>query len=352
MSKRTYEEVEEQLLLDGYYLKEVSPSGSRYYVALNRPYVRVSDHRPNGPTAKWIRERGVTDIRVASPEDIPAVEPVDETVLGYHQHPAYSRGMLATLANPKEGPRVFEAQYVKRTIPPKDPTIPMMIGSLTHRQVLEPHLDHGIEIIPPEVLNADGHKKGAPWKAFEKANEGKSILKQSEFDEAVSAGIAVRDQLKWIINNPRSLREYEIYWTHDETGLPLRAKLDIILLDADGVLWLPDLKTTANLWRFGKQVADSLLWLQCAHYRAAARFKFGIEPNFWFVAIQVGSVNKVAHVELSPDAMEQADLKYQKLLRELRRRLDENDWVDECEKSSLVLSRRDVFGWKDEEEDG
>ena len=48
----------------GYILKEQSSSGSRYYVALLLPDVRVSDHAANEATGLWMERNGVLEVRL------------------------------------------------------------------------------------------------------------------------------------------------------------------------------------------------------------------------------------------------------------------------------------------------
>lgn len=51
----------------GYKLRDESDAGSRYYAALDRPVVRVSNHEPNEKTANWIANDGVIDLRTGDP---------------------------------------------------------------------------------------------------------------------------------------------------------------------------------------------------------------------------------------------------------------------------------------------
>jgi putative phage-type endonuclease len=63
------------LLEKGYQLREESSSGSRYYVALGRPDIRVSDHSPNANTARYLLKSGAISLRVDNePWDIKWVE--------------------------------------------------------------------------------------------------------------------------------------------------------------------------------------------------------------------------------------------------------------------------------------
>lgn len=51
----------------GYKLREESPAGSRYYSALYKSDVRLSDHAPNEATARWMERAGVIGLRMDQP---------------------------------------------------------------------------------------------------------------------------------------------------------------------------------------------------------------------------------------------------------------------------------------------
>jgi len=244
---------------------------------------------------------------------------------------------------------MFEGIYVTGKVPRPDETKEMMIGTLTHQQVLEPHLDSGITIIPRDALNADGHKKGPNWKAFELANAGKNLLKQDEYDEVLGSVLAVRKKMKGLIDHPRAAREYEIYWTHEATGIKMRAKLDLLVMD-QGEWWMPDLKTCNDITRFGREVENRALWLQPAVYRDAVRTQLKRDAKFWFCVVEKKGTNQVWHFELDEDALAEADARYESTMAEIKRRYDENDWSAWQEKGTngngtVILSKRDCFGW-------
>lgn len=59
-----YESVESLLASAGYQLKDRSESGSRYYVALGKPDIRVSDHQANANTTNWMTRESVREVRI------------------------------------------------------------------------------------------------------------------------------------------------------------------------------------------------------------------------------------------------------------------------------------------------
>lgn len=58
------EMIDNRLSQLGYLLKDESESGSRYYCAIGKPDVRLSDHEANEATASWMNRSGVIDLRI------------------------------------------------------------------------------------------------------------------------------------------------------------------------------------------------------------------------------------------------------------------------------------------------
>lgn len=264
----------------------------------------------------------------------------------YYDRDEVSRSMLATLVN--DGPRTYEAYYVTKTHKPPDPTADMMIGTLTHAEVLEPDLESKIIIIPEEVLS-NGAKRGNKWKEWDAAHPDVVKMKESEYETAMGAARAVRNAMWGVINHPDTVREEEFYWVHEPTGLKLRAKLDILQMSGDEWL-LPDIKTCADVERFAKyDVGSRSLFLQHAMYRAAVKAKYDRDVLFWWTAVEKKGINRVAHIGLDEEASLEADRRYEALLLDLRRRHDEKDWVDPTEKGMTLVTKRQAFGWEQDE---
>lgn len=338
----TYDEQHELLLADGYLFREESESGSRYYVKLGGAEVRVSDHRPNGPTALWMKANNVKDIRVSKLVD-------ESEIVGYHENKTHkSRSQLAVAL---ESWRLYEGMFVTEVCEPEDETVPMQIGSFTHQQILEPHLETNIIEIPDDVLSwetkdgkklKNGAKRGAKWTEFEEANPGKVLLKKKEMNSALGAVQAIRNNLAGYIFSPICEREVEIYWTH-HTGLQLRAKLDL-LIKGNRHWVIPDIKTTANLDRFPAEIRNRYLWLQASHYRAAVKAQFNKDAVFKFVAVEKSGVFRVRHYELEHDALMEADERYEALLVELASRYESGDWSEDSEKvAAITVNSRQCF---------
>ena len=170
------------------------------------------------------------------------------------------------------------------------------------------------------------------------------LLKEDEAEEMLGSVKSLRSNLWFLIEDANALREHELYWTHSRTGLSLRCKLDLLATYKDDLV-IPDLKTCADNERFPDQVKRSKLWLQVAHYRAGVKHHYQREALFWFAVVEKSPPFKVWHYMLDEYALKLADEKYEALLDELKRRIDDNDWAEPGE-DGIQLTVKDCFGWE------
>lgn len=291
--------------------------------------------------------------------------------MNYFAHPNISRSDLVLYK--QKGARTYEAVKITKTlVNDEDESIPLIIGGLTHLEVLEPDIESKVVIIPESALNngVKRNRKGEKnWTEFESANPGPK-LKQEEYESAMGAARAIRKSICGLLNHPSALKEHEIYWTHEATGLPLKAKLDLLLTDYNGQCLIPDLKTCADIDRFAEwDIQKRLLWIQHAHYRAAVKASHERtsrtvltsmpiqwnEPTFWFCVVEKDGIYRTAHVELEQDAIEEADRRYEALLVELAARYETTEkmphgnWVEARELGAIRVSKRACFGWEPRE---
>ncbi len=93
----------------------------------------------------------------------------------YDQLPALSQSSIKDAK--LEGWNYFHKRHIERSLP-FEPSKSMELGTALHLALLEPDELHDVVLlIPDEVLNKDGHKKGNPWHYFQKANPGRILLK-------------------------------------------------------------------------------------------------------------------------------------------------------------------------------
>jgi hypothetical protein len=99
--------------------------------------------------------------------------------------------------------------------------------------------------------------------------------------------------------------ERSLYWQDDETGTPLRGRVDWLRHAVGGMpTTIVDLKTTknANPKAFGKTAADFAYHRQQFTYRWGARELLGVEVGFVFVLVETEPPYLVSTPELDDEA--------------------------------------------------
>lgn len=256
-----------------------------------------------------------------------------------------SRSMLATFRKRR---RLYEQQYVLGMLPEEPPTDAMLKGTVAHGVLLEgKSIDEMVCEIPREVLNADGHKKGAAWKAFAAANAGKDLLKAEEIDKATAAVKAVLDHPilgKWM--SVESKREWSCYWQDDETGLELRCRPDWIIERPDAVYVFDFKFVNDSVPQEFRRSIERGLWLQDRMYSDGLFQHFRKPLIFQFAVIDSDAPHTVSIQAIDDDAKTLGDSAYHRTLRQLRLCRDSGNYSDPHERVVSVHSLR-PFAFED-----
>ncbi len=123
--------------------------------------------------------------------------------------------------------------------PPTPPTDAMIIGSATHKAVLEPE-DFDSEY----TVWTGGTRRGKEWDAFCAANAGKEILREQDVDRVQALALSVQRHpgcARYL--GGKGVNELTIRWNDLPTGIACKGRADRVT--DDGVLI--DLKTTRDL---------------------------------------------------------------------------------------------------------
>ena len=236
-----------------------------------------------------------------------------------------SRGMLADLAI---RPRLFEGRYITNTIPGKEPTPAMKLGTMIHALALE---GRRIAIDPPaEHLTPSGNlsEKKVTLAWVKEVEAGGYIVSDAATTERVErAAEAVKAYLATQKIDPESgIVERPIFWEHP-SGVACRALPDLIVTSTLCI----DLKTTSDLSDRAISSAcfgDFAYWLQVVHYLEGIKETYGFDANFVFVFVETERPYGVRAYSLSADDHAWAFNKRERLIEDLRRRTDSGDWSD------------------------
>ena len=207
----------------------------------------------------------------------------------------------------------------------------MLFGTNVHSEFLEGLV---CKQIPEWALTSNGQRRGKVWEAFRNSHPAIECLSAKEI-------AAVQGMRRSIESQPKvadllwgeGLVEQVIFAKDSETGLLLKAKLDKIRGTLRRFI-IGDLKTFAfdstNRRKVSTRIHDAGYAIQAAFYWDMAAAVFEVEPIEWlFVFAQKKAPWNVRCYPLNPNAIEWGRRRYREALRDLRRRLDKNDWTGE-----------------------
>ena len=233
----------------------------------------------------------------------------------YHQcHIAVSSTALKELYY-GENPKLCYERYIKRSLPQKQSEA-MLIGSATHKLILEPRSFH------KEFAVYDGFKRGKAWESFKEDHQGLDIISQSQFDDIRKLRDAVRahPEAHNLLKNGEA--EQSVFWRDKETGLLCRARADYNKIQ-NGSKILVDLKTCQSA--HPKKFASDLIKLNYPLQEAMYRDGFQADA-FAFIAVEKGDMPVVEVYTLDDLFDECGKMIYRKALEKWAKHREENDW--------------------------
>lgn len=251
------------------------------------------------------------------------------TIEEYHALPEFGRSQHTMVF---ESPELFEGTYISH-IYPHEWKAAWDTGTVAHACFLEPgNIDNVVRIIPADVLNNQGHRKGANWLAWKAGNAGYIYQTAKEFAaiERMIAAVHEHEDAQMLFDHAIHF-EHTIIWEDQETGLPLRARPDMICEFPAGLV-VSDFKTTRSVKerQFCFDAGDYGYHRQQAMYSEAVETLFG-RPVIKFPFI---CVDKKPPYSCEVFTLSQRDLKLgqrqnQEIRRDFQRRLETNDWHSE-----------------------
>ena len=244
----------------------------------------------------------------------------------YHAHPAWSQSALKLL--PDE-PELFHGRHILKLpdwqVAESDD---IWLGTCLHAMHLQ-----GQEIvrIPSEVLTSNGQRRGTAWKAWEAEHAGELVLRDQDAERvnAMSAGLMADPTIQRILKSDGP-NELSLFWTDEETGLDLRARIDLLREGPGG--WLAaDIKSTNIDVTDKRQVASKILDFgyhqQDAMYEEACRRCLGFTPAaFCFIFVRNKPPYNACLWRLNPNDIALGGRRNRKAMADLVKRLVSGDW--------------------------
>jgi hypothetical protein len=249
----------------------------------------------------------------------------------------YSNSMLKLLPDSPE-------EFYRRHITGEDvfaPSASMMLGTALHSVLLE---NAPLPIIPREVLNVDGHRKGKAWLEFKEAHGGLLMTEQEALPlKRMVESVRNHPKARWLLDADGDV-EQSLFWTDDHTGLPLKMRYDRLSRFGAQVV-LCDIKTAADVdARSFRRAATTF-----QYHRQAAFYCDGIElttgdwpEGFCFVTVRNAPPYNCEVYELVDSAIQLGRQQNRAAIDDLARRLASNDWYSDTHGTIQVL---DVEAW-------
>lgn len=243
----------------------------------------------------------------------------------YHARDEWSRSQHVDLL---ESPPLFEGKHITHIYPPEKKKV-WDTGTVAHTCLLEPGgVDSVVRIIPREALNANGHRKGSEWKQWKEENADFIDMKPDEFEgvRQMVVNVHAHPVAAMLLKNAIHF-EYTIVWQDEETGLLLRARLDMVCRHLDGVV-ISEFKTTrAILARaFASDAARYRYYCQEAMYREAGEAMGWKVYGFPFICGDKSPAYQCEVRTLPGRALELGREVIHSTRRDLAHRLKTGDW--------------------------
>lgn len=240
------------------------------------------------------------------------------TLAEYHAHPALSRTRLWRL---HESPQKFK--YAEEH--PEEPTQAFKIGAAFHKMALEPEtFDDEFKVYPGYDRRT---KEGKQLYAEFIENLGnKTSLTYDEAETVIGMvkSLKANPTAKKLIENGQ--KEKSFFWTDEATGIELKCRPDIYVVD--GVNVIVDLKsvTSGDPKQFPRTIYSLGYDVQAAMYIAGMQ---NIKPGdyeFMFIAVEKTPPYSVTLMRLEQSWIDYGKMRYRELLKLYKTCCDLERW--------------------------
>lgn len=218
------------------------------------------------------------------------------------------------------------------------PTEAMDFGVVVHAAVLEgKRLEDLVYVIPDDVLNADGHRKGKAWQQWAMLHEDRPCVKEKDLVQPRAMFQSIMDSpaAMQLLHHPAAQKELTVHWEHD--GVELRTRLDC-LIPGECIV---DLKTarSCDLGAIESSLEWDGYWLQAGCYRAAVEALTGERLPFRFVFVEKSIPYRTVVVEMDTGWIDDGQAEIEAALDRLQRRAESGDWHDTIGDAVIPMQR-------------
>lgn len=248
----------------------------------------------------------------------------------YHAHRANGASMLKVADSDWW---LFNEMFRRKSIPPADYSakVQVVVGDACHQILLEgKEPDDVVAYYPEWCKKSNGTLNPKPAGEFREdmAAKGKSVVRDDDYQRIIKICNAFqRDPISKLIGQEDVVCEKPIFWSDLQTGIECKCKPDFMRITNDSVECF-DLKISENpdpkVW---SRIARKMkYYLQVAHYCNGIAYVYQRPVTFTFVVVESKEPHRITKFQFDDISMERANESYVKLLSELARRIEKDDW--------------------------
>jgi len=271
------------------------------------------------------------------PTDARPAALVDWTPEQYHaQSQRISNSQLADF---RASRRRFHAVHVAKTLPGREQTPAMLLGSLVDDLLLLPG-EQRFAVAPTVDRRTKAGKEAWAACLAEAAELGQYVVTAEQYETAQAmcaslAGSPFASDLLALAGPTQAA----IIWDDDESALPCRALLDKLITGGEVGRMVVDLKTTtdASPEAWSRKIHAFSYHCQAAWYLDAAIQLTGEPHGFAHVVISTTAPYEVAVYELDMRAIELGHEANRTALRDLAACLEADEWLNPYEQKPMVV---------------
>lgn len=236
----------------------------------------------------------------------------------------------SSIVNLRRSPMYFK--YVREN--PQPATEALILGTYTHRLILEPHRRGDFAV----WMGDYGRRYGKKWDAFLEENAGASIVTESQGDAMVGMAVAARGHLPILkYANAPGPTELSLFWTDSVSGRKFKCRLD---------KWIPSKKTVFDLktarscekYKFGSQAYTLGYHIKMAVQWMGVWACFGVDADLKLGVVESKQPHESAVYRVPLDVRLQALEELDALVKKLTECERLNVWpAAETDETDLVL---------------
>ncbi len=211
----------------------------------------------------------------------------------------------------------------KWTAPDHITTDAMDRGGFIHSLMLEQDIEKYVArpLTDKGTLLPVNNKDYIAWLA---GQAGKTPIHPDLYNEAMEILNAACANKTFLKAFEASEKEVSYYGVHEATGLPIKARPDMIAKDLSFIL---DVKSTADISKFEKQIFNLGYDVRLIHYVETIKAVTGKDiPEIYFLAIESGRPYGTKMFRLSADAVVAATAQWNLWMNEISACRQDNVW--------------------------